>query len=229
MLLSSASIPEERPEPLNEIKLCGKNKDVQNVLNIYGYGKPVLDNALYSQSNRVLLIHDGKIKINKVHFFPIHVPDEFLNEKGKRSIEITLAFDPPVNSNRADYLGDTMEFHIFKDSSIENIRRSYSETQIQEDDEDIVPEAIKNKEIKLVPGINIRKKGTHQKAVKEWIKQPKFKTSEPLVLAVVCQKKWYEEKNYEQSYAVIATFKHQQQIDLYNLIRLRNQARVRIR
>jgi hypothetical protein len=229
LLLSSASIPDERPEPLNEIKLCGKNKDVQNILNIYGYGKPKLDDALYSQSNRVLLTHDGKIQINKVHFFPINLPDEFLNEKGKKSIEITLAFDPPINSNRVDYLGATMEFHIFKDSSIENIRRSYSETQIQEDDEDIVPEAIKNKEIKLVPGINIRKKGTHQKAVKEWIKQPKFKTSEPLVLAVVCQKKWYEEKNYEQSYAVIATFKHEQQIDLYNLIRLRNQARVRIR
>lgn len=229
LLLSSASIPEERPEPLNKIKLCGKNKDVQNILNIYGYGKPALDNALYSQSNRVLLTHDGKIQINKVHFFPINLPDEFSNEKGKKSIEITLAFDPPINSNRADYLGVTMEFHVFKDSPIKNIQKSYSEIEIQkEDKEDIVPKAIKNKEIKLFPGVNIRKKGTHQKAVKEWIKLPKFKTSEPLVLAVVCQKKWHEEKDYKQSYAIIATFKHEQQIDLYNLIRLRNQARIRI-
>ena len=229
LLLSSASIPEERPEPLNEIKMCGKNKDVQKILNIYGYGKPVLDNALYSESNRVLLTYDGKIQINKVHFFPIHLPSEFLNEKGKKSIEITLAFDPPINSNRADYLGTAMEFHIFKDLSIADIRRSYSETRIQEDSEEIVPEALRNKEIKLVPGINIRKKGTHQKAVKEWTRRPRFKASDPLVLAVVCQKKWYEEKNYEQPYAVIATFKHERQIDLYNLIRLRNQARVKIR
>ena len=229
LILSSASIPEERPEPLNKIKLCGKNKDVQKILDIYGYGKPILDNALYSQSNRVLLTHDGKIKINKVQFFPINLPDEFLKEKGKKSIEITLAFDPPVNSNRADYLGVTMEFHIFKDSSIENIQKSYAQTQIDGNDQDVVPEEIKNKEITLVPGINIRKKGAHQKAIKEWVHQPKFKITEPLVLAVVCQKKWYEEKDYEQPYAIIATFKHEHQIDLYNLIRLRNQARVRVR
>ena len=229
LLLSSASVPEERPEPLNKIRLCGRNEDVQNILNIYGYGKPALDNALYSESNRVLLTYDGKIQINKVHFFPIHLPSEFLNEKGRKSIEVTLAFDPPINSNRADYLGTAMEFHIFKDLPIADIQKSYSKTQIQEEGEEIVPEALRKKEIKLVPGVNIRKKGTHQKAVKEWVGQPRFKASEPLVLAVVCQKKWYEEEDYEQSYAVIATFKHEQQIDLYNLIRLRNQARARIR
>ena len=165
LLLSSAVIPLERPSPLNEIDLCGKNRDLQNILNIYGYGKPDLGRALYSESNRVLLTYDGGIGLNRVELFAINLPEEFLNEKGKRAIEVILAFDPPTNSNRADYLGVTMEYHLFRNSPVENIRKSYGQTEIDEESENIVPEEIKNKEIKMLPGINLRKKGAHQKSI----------------------------------------------------------------
>ena len=229
LLLSSAVIPLERPSPLDKINLCGNNRDLQNILNIYGYGKPDLDRALYSESNRVLLTYDGEIGLNRVELFTINLPEEFLKVRGKRAIEVTLTFDPPTNSNRSDYLGIIMEYHLFRNSPVENIRKSYEQTEIDNESENIVPEEIKNKEIKMLPGINLRKKGAHQKSIKEYQVKPQINTTEPLILAVVCQKKWFDKKNYKQPYSVIVTFRHRQDIDLYNMIKLKNRARARAR
>ena len=229
LLLSSAAIPTERPEPLDKIDLCSSNKELQKVLNIYGYGKPDLDRALYSESNRVLLTHDGEMGLDKVDLFTINLPEEFLAEQGKHIIEVTMAFDPPTNSNRVDYLGVTMEYHLFSNSPVKNIRRLYGQTEIDENAEDIVPEEIKNNEIKMVPGIRLRKKSVHQKTIKEYCHRPKININKPLVLALVCQKKWHDEENYKQSYSVIVTLRHSKEIELYNLVRLKNKVRTKIK
>ena len=228
LLLSSATIPLERPSPLDKIDLWGKNKDLRKILNIYGYGKPDLDRALHSESNRVLLTHDGTIGLNHVELFAINLPEEFLKENGKRAIEVILTFDPPTSSNRAEYLGVTMEYHLFMNSPVKNIRKLYEQTKIDEKDDDIVPTEIKKKEIKMLPGINLRKKGAHQKSIKEYRRKPNINAKEPLVLAVICQKKWFDKNDYKQPYSVIVTFRHNQEIDLYNMIRLKNLIRARV-
>lgn len=228
LLLSSAVVPSDLPSPLNEINVC-KNDDLQKILSIFGYGKPDLTRALYSESNRVLLTHDGKIRLNCVELFEINLPKEFFTENGRRIIEITLVFDPPTNRNRANYLGVTMEYHLFKNSSVENVRRTYEEIKIDEKNESIVPEQLHNREIKMLPGVNLRKKGAHQKSIKKYCKKPKIIFDEPLVLAVICQKKWFDQNKYQQPYSVIVTFTHEHEIDLYNMIRLKNKARARVR
>lgn len=227
LILSSAVIPPERPDPLDKISLCGSNTDLQNILNIYGYGKPDLDRASYSELNRVLLTYDGKTKLDRVELFTIRLPEEFIEEKGSRAIDVALVFDPPTNSNRSDYLGVTMEYHLFMNSSVKNIRHSYEQININEIPDNTVPSEIKNKEIKMLPGTRLRKKGVHQKSIKEYKAKPRIDTNEPLVLAVICQNKWVK-KNHEQSYSVIVTFRHSKDVDLYNTIRLRNTARARI-
>jgi len=229
MLISSASIPKQRPEPLGVIDPCHSTKDMKSLLNIYGYGKPNFEKAIYSDDNRVLLLHDGMIKLDHVQFFTINLPEQFIKEKGERKISVTLVYDPPINRNRTDYLGIAMEFHLFKNAAIDKIRNAYRQIKVGEKLEEVIPKDLQKHEIKLTPGSNLRKKGVHQTASKIFTKQPKIDIRNPLVLAVVCQNRWVNEEGFEQPYSVIVNFEHVLQIDLYNQILLRNKTRARVR
>lgn len=219
LLLSSATVPAGRPPPFVD----GKG---QNILNVYGYGRPDLDRALYSESNRVLLTHDGKIDLDYVELFRINLPKKFLMERGRRKIEVTLTFDPPTNRNRADYLGVLMEYRLFKNIPAETVQKAYENNA---DEKNVISEQVAKKEIKMWPKLNMRKNGAHQKAFVEYKKRPEISTEEPLVLAVICKKKWYNQDNYQQPYAVVVTFMHEQEMDLYNMIRLKNTVKTKIR
>ncbi len=228
LLISSTSIPLKRPEALSKMKIDSGKKEAINLLKIYGYGKPDIERALFSESNRVILLRENIIKLNHIQIYPVYLPKEFVETMGDRSISVTLVFDPPINKNRVDYLGTTFETHLFKNVAIEDVIRSYSSVKIETEEEEIVPEKIRPKEIKLHPGINLRKKGVHHKGIKEFKNQPEIDVNIPLVLAVICQDRWIKNEEYEQNYAVIVSIEHSTKIDLYNKIRLRNQERVTI-
>ncbi|MDE1812905.1 MAG: hypothetical protein KGH85_08610, partial [Thaumarchaeota archaeon] len=88
-------------------------------------------------------------------------------------------------------------------------------------------------EIKMMPTNSLRKKSTHQKGVVTMSHRSRVDGRYPLVLAVVCQKRWEMDENIMQNFAVIMTLEHSQQIDLYNKIktvnRIEAEARTRIR
>jgi len=222
LLISSAEIPkeEERPEEL-------KDADFRDILRIYGYGIPNLNRAMYSERSRVLLLRENKIKLNSVHLYAIYLPDEFVKTNGKKKISVTLVYDPPTNRNRSDYLGVSMEFHLFRNTDIETVRRVYSEISPENEDDEQLPENIKNNKLNLKPGVRLRKKGVHQKGVIEFSKM-EFDTDKPLVLVVICRDVWVKDESYLQDYAVVVEIEHSASIDLYNQIRLRNRERVRV-
>ena len=228
LLISSASIPSDKPESLSEMSISEGGDDVKNLLKIYGYGKPDLNNAFYSESNRVILLRENTIELNKLHIYPVYLPEEFIERKGSRSISVTLVFDPPVNKNRVEYLGATFETHLFRNIDIEEVLKLYKSVEKNTEHEEIVPEKIRKNEIKLHPGVNLRKKGVHHKGIVEYKKQPKIDINQPLVLVVICQDKWIQDEEYNQDYAVIVKIEHSDRIDLYNQIRLRNKERVTI-
>lgn len=224
LVLSSASIPERKHPRLDEIVWGNTNGETQQILNLYGYGMPDLNAALTSSPNQVLLRYDGKMNLDRVHFFAVTMPDEFLETAGRKSIEIVLVFDPPTNRNRADYLGVKMSFRLFKDLPLETVQRLYAESDKSDDS---TPDSLK--QINLTPSYNMRNRGVHQKAIKEWSNRPRFKTAEPLVLAVTCQKKWYVKAGYEQPYAVVMTIRHEKSINLYEPLKLKNPIHIRVR
>ena len=228
LLISSASIPSEKPESLSEMSLSSSGNDAKNLLKIYGYGKPDLNNAFYSESNRVILLRENTIKLDNIHIYPVYLPEEFIEKKGSRSISVTLVFDPPVNKNRVEYLGATFETHLFRNIDIEEVLKLYKFVDKNTEHEEFVPEKIRKYEIKLHPGVNLRKKGVHHKGIVEYKKQPKIDIDQPLVLVVICQDKWIQDEEYNQDYAVIVKIEHSDRIDLYNQIRLRNKERVTI-
>jgi len=227
LLFSSAAIPEERPGSLGDSDIFGDATSQKNLLNVYGYGQPNIDKALYSERNRVLLIRENKIKNNHVHIYPFFVPLEFINQKGIRKISVALTFDPVTNKNRVDYLGVYIEMHLLKNVDPNTVKQAFSEMNYENNDEEQIPESLKKREIKLVPGPNIRKKGVHQKGIVKLIKKPDIDPEIPLTLVVVCKNRWVD-KDYEQEYSVIATVEHSKNIDIYNQIRIRNRGRAEI-
>jgi len=232
LLLSSADIPSERPEPLNDITFNTTDTRLLDLLKIYGYGKPNFERAISSDSNDVLLIAENKIKPNSVHLYYFYMPREFIEQSGKREISVVLVYDPPVRRNRTDYLGIGMEFHLFKDSTIEEIIYGYKailETGIRPELEDIVPEELKLKEIDLHPGVRTRKRGLHQKGIKIYSKKPSINYEKPLILTVINQDRWVNNPEYLQYYAIVVKIKHSGKIDIYNQIKQKIEIEQRIR
>jgi hypothetical protein len=234
LLLSSTTIPDERPGALDNVKMSDNENKVMKVYNVYGYGKPDIENALYSSNNRVLLIKDDIIKINHIRLFSLTLPEDFVNEAGNRRISISLSFNPPVNKNRASYLGVVMEVHLFKNASTDEIKSAYGQLKINNltessESEPLVPRKIKNLEINLRPGSNIRKRGVHQKGIVSYVKKPRISADKPLTLAVICRNRGWVDKDYEQSYGVVVKIEHSKEIDLYNELRIKNLQRARIR
>lgn len=229
LLISSTSIPAQRPGRLSQINLSSSDQDFIDLLKVYGYGKPDLEKALFSDLSRVLLLKDNRIKLESVHLYFFYLPLEFIAANGFKRLSITLTYDPPVNKNRIDYLGCSMEFHLFKNSEVEDVKKYYEKIKKRlKNEEETVPKALKNKEIKLHPGVNLRKRGVHQKGIVEFRGVPKIDINKPLVLAIICQNRWIKEENHEQEYAVVVGVQHTAQVDLYNKIRLRNQEKVRV-
>ncbi|HDH91446.1 MAG TPA: S8 family peptidase [Candidatus Aenigmarchaeota archaeon] len=232
LLLASAEIPDERPQPLSDVTFNDSDTKLLNLLKVYGYGKPNFERAISSETNDVLLIAENRIKPNSIHLYYFYLPREFIEQSGKREISVVLVYNPPVRRNRIDYLGVSMEFHLFKDSNIEEIIYGYRtilKTGIHPELEDIVPGELKLKEIDLHPGVRTRKKGLHQKGIKIYSKRPYINHKKPLILTVISQDRWVNNPEYLQDYAIVVKIKHTSRIDIYNQIKQKLEIGERIR
>ncbi|PKP51214.1 MAG: hypothetical protein CVT92_13310 [Bacteroidetes bacterium HGW-Bacteroidetes-1] len=229
LLLSSAKIPNERPAVFNSITKKSPDKDLLQLMNLYGYGLPSLKEALESADDKVLLIKENRIGLNKIQLYRIDLPENLFTKRGKRVISVTLVYDPQVSKNRLDYLSCSMGFTLFRNTPIEIVSRAYQQVQVDEDNDiENVEEKIKLPQIKLQPGTNLRNRGVHQKG-STYFDRLTWNKELPLVLAVVCQNKHISDENYMQDYAVIVKIVHEGNMELYNHIRLRNLARAQIR
>lgn len=216
LALSSASMPEHRPGMLGELGWRGGSDGLKKLLNVYGYGKPSLDCALYSDSDRVVLTYDGAIGLKRVDFFPLALPDEFFQQHGARSVEISLAYDPPTDANRQDYVAVAVDYRLYKNTPLDSVRDAYEDVSSGANAEEGLTQRLGNSKVELRPGFRIRSATTHQKSFVLHTSRPRIDARYPLVLAVSCQKKWHRDPNYMQRYAVVVTARHGGGIDLYN-------------
>lgn len=232
LLLSSASIPSYRPGILKDLKFHSNSREAASLLKVYGYGKPDLEKALFSNTNRVLLINESSISPGDRYYYPFFLPKEFIEEPGERFISVTLVFDPPIKND----VMVSMESHLYKNKSIDEIDALYRastkkamEEETEDEDAETSPPELAEYEIRLAPGTRLRNKGVHQRGIKRFVRDTDIDTKYPIVLALTCQDKGGADDDYMQDYAIIVSIEHTVQIDLYNQIRLRNRERVRFR
>ncbi|MFX1340724.1 MAG: S8 family peptidase, partial [Promethearchaeota archaeon] len=233
ILISSTSISNDIIKIIKEIDTEGI-LDILDPIMITGYGMPNLDKSLFSYDNHVLLIRENKIKLNNVHIYPIFIPKSFITEKGERSISVSLAFDPPVNKNRADYLGCTLEAKLYRNIPPEEIQNYYQTVNIEEEEDDKdnpkkrFEKLLKKNQIDLKPNLTTRKLGVHQKCEITFRRSPKIDTNIPLTLVIINRNRWIGSEDYNQDYGVVLTLEHKAMIDLYNEIRILIRERARV-
>ncbi|SJM95158.1 S8 family serine peptidase [Crenothrix polyspora] len=198
-------------------------------LSICGFGLSDFERAVNSYSNRAVLWDEGQIGLNQIKVYSLQLPDIFFTEQGKKKIIVTLTFNPETRLTRGDsYLGNRMEFHLFHTINPQALIEKYGVISENTEQSGGVPEDLKKFEIDFFPGGNTRKAGCHQKAWKEYKKEPKNRPASPISLVLLNFNKWITDPNRSQDYCISVIFEHEKEIELYSQIRTNIQVRARI-
>ncbi|MEL4026665.1 S8 family peptidase [Lysinibacillus endophyticus] len=198
-------------------------------LRVQGYGLPNVDKAIHSFDNRVILLDEGSIGLNKVKIYSVNIPREFFEIKGYKRISVVLTFTPETRATRGDsYLGNRMEFKVFHSINPQILEKEFAEVNHAIEIE--TPEKLKKFEWDdMFPKVNARKMGCHQKGIKEFKQKPPNIPESPISIMITNSNKWITDENYQQNYCLSVMFEHKEEIEIYNKIRMEVQQRVRIR
>jgi hypothetical protein len=178
--------------------------------------------ATTSDDNRVILYDDSTIALDQFLVYEIPIPQEFLDTRGRRHIQVTLAFDPPVRHTRIDYLGTRMSFRLNRGARLEEVVDFYRRRAA---DDGPVPEMPDRNNCKLKPGPNSRDMGTLQRAALVMQNNPSHDYGDIYFLVIRCERRWADEADSPQRFAVVVDLSHQAEVPLY----ARLQERIRLR
>lgn len=222
LLASSATIPVAAKERLEGL---GPN----SALRVCGYGRPDLDQARFSDENRVVLYSDSHINHDNFHVYAVPIPDDFLSGRDARTIEVTLAYDPPVRHSRFDYLGAKMAFRLIKGKTLEQVTNAFRRQPSDAVHTDGLTSPRWN--CKMKPAPTLREGGTLQKAVFPMQRRWVHRYGNTYHLIVRCEKKWARPEHAPQRYAIVVVLRQEGAVNIYQQIRqrIRAEARARIR
>lgn len=236
LIADSARVPVARPS-----FFYGKESWAPEILRVYGYGQPEYDRARRSALNEVLLLSDSVVDVDSFIFYTVPpLPEEFLRVRGNGYISVTLAFDPPTRHTRGDsYLGVTMGFSLYKNAAPEMVAKALVARTPEErealEEKDLLSTEGADQEVRLPtvqlnPGTRRRSKGTLQRGLAR-ISGPQWRyDGGPLVLAVVCSRKWAPIEVAQQRFAVVVSLYHDDpMVDLYNQVRQHTRVYQRVR
>ncbi len=101
-----------------------------------GYGLPNYDKAIYSFDNRVVLIDENEIGLNKIATYRIDIPDIYFETSGNKTLGVVLTFNPITRGTRGDsYIANCMDFRLFHSVTPETVANNYSTINLETDKE----------------------------------------------------------------------------------------------
>lgn len=118
-LASSAVVPQPAVELLKD------EYGEEGIRRVCGYGMIDDEFAMNAGDRRVTQFHQGTIMLDTFQIFEVPIPEEFCNAVGKKTMTITLAYDPPVRSRRARYLGVKMNYRLIRGKTVQEITDGY--------------------------------------------------------------------------------------------------------
>lgn len=188
------------------------------VRHVCGHGQVRLENAAYSDDSRVVLYTEDALPLDYFAVYEVPIPELFQTTKGRRSIQVTLAFDPPVRHTRADYAGTSMSFRLVRglgeDAVFEHFRkRTKAEGKFPELDARYL--------CKLEPGSQQRERSSVQTA-RATFERDISQYGERYYLVVRCEAGWAANlPEQKQRFALVVELAHEAQIPLYERVRVR--------
>ena len=208
-----------------------KYVDSAKVLSTVGYGEPKVDYC-WSTPNRVSLVAEDVVGYRTFHVYSLVVPEAFLEEPGKRSISVALAYDPPTRLSRRDYIATAMWLEVFGGLTAEQVVEYRSKYE-GDGEPPNVPD--KNK-LNFSPAGQTIRMSTVQK--RSWnsnqgtvfLNRPDPNGDASLHILVGCQPRFPNPLGEDsQRYALVVTMEHDgQNVDVYQEVRTRVRTRARI-
>ena len=211
LLALSASVPTEAVQCLNRL-------GVEAARACCGYGVPDLARALDSEERRVVLIADQQeIATDQFALYRVPLPKEFQTTKGKRSIRVSLAFDPPVRHTRLEYLGLRLNYHLIRGMKPNDIFEHFRQRTKDEKRFDDLPSTAK---CALDPSRDIRGTSTLQAATFKMARNIDH-YGDDYYLVVFAERRWAGEEITHQRFAVAVELEHEAQINIHQQLRAR--------
>ncbi len=213
LLASSAVPPEEavrRLAPLSDTAaraLCG-------------HGTVDAERAAFSDDSRVILYAEDELAIDHFAVYQIPIPDAFQTERGRRTVRVTLAYDPPVRHSRLDYNGVSMGFRLIRGCDPDLIFEHFRQ---RGGDEDPFPKVENRFNCDLLPSSTAREKSSLQTASVTFSREITG-YGDTYYLVVRCAGGWAGDAG-RQAFAVTVELAHEAEIHLYE--RLRQRLRLR--
>jgi subtilisin family serine protease len=197
-----------------------------------GYGKPDTERACFSSDNRVVLTTEDTVGERIYHLYQLELPDNFLDNPGRRRVRVTLAFSPPVRGSRKEYLQHTMWFRLYKNTTDQYIRQAMNptgNTALQP------PAKLTKFEVNSRPTLTTLQWSTVQSATFESNNTKSFGTansnnSTAWHIVVACVPRFPSESNDpRQPYALVVSLEHDdERVQLYQSVQQRVTSRVRV-
>lgn len=212
LLASSATIPGaayQRLAPLGD----------DAVRNVCGYGQIDLEHAAFSDDARVVLFAEDELALDHFAIFELPIPAIYQSTNGRRTVRISLAYDPPVRHSRNDYAGVGMSFRLVRGCDPVLISEHYRRRPKDEQ----IPDIANRFQCKMMPGPQKREKSTLQSAVATF-KADISAYGDRYFIIVRCEAGWAAELA-SQRFALVVEVAHEVGIQLYQQIRQRIQLR----
>jgi len=199
---------------------------------LFGLGRPDSRRAIQSGSQRVTMTFDGDMAVDTVVVHPIPIPELFAQGRSAtRTVQVALAFDPPVRRQRREYLARAMQLDLYRAIDIDDLVDIVSR---QDPDDPNPPIRDRRRVTRLRPGVDSFRSSTLQ--LRTWeARQLDVNDGETYLLAVTHRTQtWARNTDYErQKYALAVTIADEARTDinLFALVteRIELPARVRVR
>jgi hypothetical protein len=205
--------------------LSNLRDEFKNNLNKYlGYGiLSKKDKILYGTSNSIVLFNEDSISYDDVHYYKIPIPESFNPGTSTRKIRITLAFNPPIQPTRQEYLCIKMTAYCVRSTSgIEDVRRRFSNFE-----ENSLNTYTDFRDANV--NITNRTKGTIQSATYSFQRiTPAYQSAEYFVVVRCSKKPWFSPlpNQNNQNYAIVASVEQEGNNNLYNEISITVRERI---
>jgi len=223
VLGACAQMPPCGPEWLRD----PENKETWEKLRMVGYGRVDVDRVLHALQNDVCLLAEDTLPEDHWHIYAIRVPPAFCTGRGRRGINVSLSFDPPVRSSRRDYLSRTMWIEVLKGLTLEEI----GEYRTRQTGKQSTPALAQSKLLKMRPTKTEVVWSTLQVRRCSWARAPSLPVlageSDPVLHVLVgCQQRFPSGEDANQKYSLVVRLWHSDaQVELHQQVRTRVRAR----
>ena len=209
LMAGAAQIPEECNQ-----RLAAQN--AQETAQICGNGIVDTLRAAYSDDHRVVLFAQDQLEMDQFAVYRVPIPQEFQGN-GRRTIRVSLAYDPPVKRTRAEYTGVRMNFRLIRGCPVDVV---FSHFRTHAGEESEAPDIQRRYNCHLKPGPNSRDKNTIQTAAVTFT-QDTVRYGNEYHLVVRCIGGWASDQGGFQNFAVVVELEHQAGVQLFAQLRQR--------